>query len=311
MTSIESVCPKCGDRKFALRFLKDEGVGTAKCINCSADYLLLDSEDYWFDVIQNGFPRLCRCSCGSTAFTVLIDYVNRDDGDVRGIKVSTSCSECRKTIKRLKLDIDYSPTRQLIEEPLVACANPKLLYDVRSFSLYVKPADIARTVAWFGDVGACSFEVICWEDGQWISKSLNVDEVRARVLAESSSLVAPSPFRLIYATADTTTLKAIPHCSAKDERVFWQSSEVVRIKSPIHMNFSNQRALLYYIEFSNEYVLDGEIQGKSKSFRQLTANLVEWLKAEFVSWRGSSCFDNPEENIRIFGERFRARPRKR
>jgi len=91
---------------------------------------------------------------------------------------------------------------------------------------------------------------------------------------------------------------------------FWKRNEVLRIKSPIRMRIGNQVGLLYYLEFSNEFVVDGQVQPKSERFRRLTAALLDWLPTEFVSWRGKLCFDNPAENVRVFGEKFRARPRK-
>jgi hypothetical protein len=49
--SINLSCSACAGVAFEVRALTDEGLANLKCGGCSRDYLLLDSEEYWFDVI--------------------------------------------------------------------------------------------------------------------------------------------------------------------------------------------------------------------------------------------------------------------
>jgi hypothetical protein len=64
--TVHPSCPECQGIQFEIRVKKDEQVATAKCMNCDRHYLMLDSQDYWFDVIQRGYPRVSRCSCRGT-----------------------------------------------------------------------------------------------------------------------------------------------------------------------------------------------------------------------------------------------------
>ena len=117
----------CQSAVFELRVLRDEGLAATRCINCSSNYLLLDSQDYWFDVIQKGYPRLTRCPCRNQSFRLSIDYSVRDDGDIDYIEVQSICSACGKTRRQLAFEVDYSGTDHLVERPLVPITNPKIL----------------------------------------------------------------------------------------------------------------------------------------------------------------------------------------
>jgi hypothetical protein len=118
----------------------------ARCLTCSTDYLLLDSKDYWFDVIQKGYPRLSRCSCKNESFQLRIDYNIRGDGDVDYIEVHSICSACGKTRRQLDFEVDYCGTDHLLKKPLVPCKNPKVLYDLKNINLLVTLPDIVRIV---------------------------------------------------------------------------------------------------------------------------------------------------------------------
>src|SRR4051812_32331218 len=128
-TTADIRCPDCQGEEFELRLLKDEGVGTAKCLRCARDYLILDSADYWFDVIQQGYPRASRCACKSTSFGLRFEYSYRDGGEVRCIVVCSACSRCGKTKRQMHLEIDYGGTENLVRQPLAFCATPRILYD--------------------------------------------------------------------------------------------------------------------------------------------------------------------------------------
>src|SRR5262245_41774213 len=104
--SIDVRCPRCDSCNFEIRVLKDAGIGTARCVNCDADYLMLDSGDYWFDAIQRRYPPLSRCSCNGTPYRLTFGYDFRDDGDIKAVRVWSACSSCGKKTRRLTVDID-------------------------------------------------------------------------------------------------------------------------------------------------------------------------------------------------------------
>ena len=299
----QPACPKCGKKVFELRMLKDEGVAAVRCVACQRHFLLLDSADYWFDVIQQGYPRLARCTCKGESFRLSIAYEFRDDGDVRHVWVRSTCAGCGKEQRRLSIDIDYSPTKQLVKRPLVPCKNPEILYDLHELSLYARPADIVRAAEHLAERG-CSFAGVVRERDDWVLRKLTRDEA-ADVIARKVSYL--SHYSQLYAFPGRPTATEAAISTAKKESSFWKRSEVIRISSPWSIHVGSRTGQHYYVHFSNEFV-DGEsVKRKSGRFRSLTADLVEWLGQEFVTWRGRDCFDNEQVHRRMFGNEFRAK----
>src|ERR1035437_2549045 len=112
-TTVHPTCDACAGVDFEIRVLKDEGIASAHCAKFSRDYLLLDSEDYWFDVIQAGYPRPSRCTCKAMSFKLRCDYFYRENGDISSINVWSACSNCQKVKRQLTVDIDYGDTEEL------------------------------------------------------------------------------------------------------------------------------------------------------------------------------------------------------
>jgi hypothetical protein len=314
-------CPKCQGADFELRILSDEAVAAARCVTCSADYLLLDSKDYWFDVIQKGYPRLTRCSCKSESFRLRIDYSIRDDGDVSYIEIHSTCSACGKTRPRLDFEVDYSGTDHLVRNPLVPCKNPKVLYDLNNISLLLSLPDIFRIIDHLAEE-KCEFLSILRQGGAWVPVRQDG--------AEAKATVEKRKYLFIYAIPSATEIPEDQIATIKKEKVFWKRSEVVRIGSkshvcmkqfgdnppsicycsdpPTHASYT-EVGLLFYLEFANEFVHGENIVQKSEVFCKTTASLLAMLATTFVSWRGPHCFDNPEVNRRAFGDRFQKKPR--
>ena len=108
--------------------------------NCEAgDHsLLLDSRDYWLDVIQERRPREAKCRCGGKAFEVVLDYSFRDGTRVvRSVGVSGRCCACATERRLADFEIDYEPTDTLVSTPLDPCEVP-----------WVKPKRISLTALW-------------------------------------------------------------------------------------------------------------------------------------------------------------------
>lgn len=294
-TTIDLPCPSCGADTFELRVLADEGLATARCVGCAKDFLLLDSEDYWFDAIQTTYPRVRRCTCGTTAFRLKCDYFLRDDGDVKSVNLWSSCSSCGKTKRQMELDLDYTGTEELISRPLRFCKTPKLRYDLKDISLYVTKSDMTSIIGYLDKVHGCSFACWLWGNGRCVVRTLCAHEVQEAFLSDQCFHVHASLLPL--------TESELQAGSAKQEKSFWKRKEVIRISSPTHITL-DLKGLLYYIQYSNEYVEDDTVVPKRENFRAVSESLLRWLGANFVSWRGRHCFDNPSEHLRLFGDRF-------
>jgi hypothetical protein len=321
MKSSSPKCLQCESDKFELRVLRDEAMASARCLNCSTDYLLLDSKDYWFDVIQKGYPRLSRCSCKNESFQLRIDYNIRGDGDVDYIEVHSICSACGKTRRQLDFEVDYCGTDHLLKKPLVPCKNPKVLYDLKNINLLVTLPDIVRIVDHLTNE-KCEFLSNSRRRDTWVP--VRQDAAEAKVTIEESK------YLFIYALPNHIEVPEDQINTIKKENAFGKRSEVIRIGSkshvcthqfgqnlpticycsdpPSHASYT-EIGLSFYIDFSNEFVRGEEIVAKSEAFQKVTASLLAMLQRDFVDWRGRHCFDNPEVNVRVFGDRFRKKAR--
>lgn len=316
---MKTVCPKCpncqGD-KFELRLLRDEALASVCCVACSANYLLLDSKDYWFDVIQKGYPRVTRCSCKNESFQLRIDYNIRDDGEIDYIEVYSICSACEKARRQFFFEVNYCGTARLLKKPLVPCKNPKVLYDLKALNLLLTLPDVLRIVDCLAEQG-CTFVANVRRADTWNAVCQNA--------AQAKMTVEKDKYLFIYAMPDHVEIPNDKINTIKKEDAFWKRSEVIRIGAmryvcthqfgedppsicycsdpPTHANYT-EIGLSFDIAFSNEFVHGEKIVEKSKAFCNVTASLLNMLQNEFVCWRAPYCFDNPDVNVRVFGDRF-------
>jgi hypothetical protein len=297
--------------------LRDEAVAATRCIKCSADYLLLDSKDYWFDAIQRGYPRASRCSCKNKSFRLRIDYDFRDNGDVRYVEVHSICCACGKARRQLDLEVGYCGTAHLFNAPLVPCKNPKILYDLKRLSLLITLSDIHSIVDYLADKAKCGFVCCVRRRDCWLNTQQDASGLNATIEKEKYLFAYAMPKQIDVLEDQVNT--------NEKETAFWKRSEIIRIGSKRHVcslalreNLSTicycsdlpthpgytEIGLAFEVDFSNEYVHGERTASKSEAFRNATASFVALLKEEFVCWRGPQCFDNPEVNLRIFGDRF-------
>ena len=322
-SAVEAKCPQCKASEFEVRFLKEEGLAAAICIKCSTNFLLLDSGEYWFDVIQRGYPRISRCSCKSTSLELRFEYEYREDGDVRYVEVCSTCASCRKSKRQMTLDIDYGPTDHLVNQPLVYCKNPRVIFDLKELTLYVADQDIARIVQHLENVENCVFSCCIRQKGAWATEEMSAADI-AKLLRNDGGLST----QYLYIHAMPKRIEVTQeNVNSRVEATFWKRHEIIRISSPTNMMFQGTghgdtprggspipgfiAGRLYYIHFSTEFVENEKVMSKSKAFASMTARFLEWMQKEFVSWRGPQCFDNPSEHTRLFGDRFQKKKKGR
>lgn len=294
--TINLTCPSCGGNSFELRVLADEGVACACCLGCRRDFLVLDSEDYWFDVIQASYPRLRKCSCKATSFTLKCDYFYRDDGDIKSVDLWSKCPFCEKTKRQMCIDIDYSDTGNLLNRPLRFCKTPNIRYDLKDISLYITQDNIASVIGYLHAKHQCIFIGWLLENGAWVRHVLDAQA--------SQEAIFSNGYLKIYALPSPLQFSELEVATSKKEEAFWKRNEIIRISSPTHIRIGEEDALLYYIQYSNEWVQDDLVVQKQETFIETTKTLLEWLSMNFVSWRGKLCFDNENEHLRLFGNRF-------
>ncbi len=283
MENVESTCQcACGARDFQVRLKRDEQVGL---LTCAAGHhsLLLDSRDYWADVLQDGRPKITRCRCGSNMFRVKLRYEFRQGGDVRTVHVNPICAVCGRGRTPTEIEIDYSPTDQLVAKPLDPIEQPWRQPERRQITAFWKPTDAERFAS-------------------YLTQSLH-----ARVFAQQipyqfvEVTLADIDFypELRYDLLFTNVDGVIAPLGREPEK----STPFLRLNGPIHMHYSFPKTpqsagnirLLHYIRYSDEVVREHRLVQQPNQFLTFGREAFDWLKGNFVSLRGKNTADNPEE----------------
>ena len=125
---------------------KDESIGLA-VTESGKNYFLLDSKEYWYDLVQEKFPKKLRCKCKSNLFYGKLKYCQRDGcSDFCKVELITKCASCGAEKNQLELSLDYSPTEGLYKSPLVFCANPNLKYKTYQFNSLWTASDAVNLI---------------------------------------------------------------------------------------------------------------------------------------------------------------------
>ena len=125
-----------GEKDFQVRLIRDENVGII-CTPTDKSYFLLDSADYWYDLIQEKYPPIMKCSCKNDRFNLTFEYTPREGTeDFREINIICSCTICQKDKRLPTIEIDYSPSSQLFDHPITFCKQPKIKYKTYSLMGY-------------------------------------------------------------------------------------------------------------------------------------------------------------------------------
>ncbi len=120
----DAICT-CGNNTFHLRLNRLESVGLAACTKCHTQFYLLDSGDHWDEIVEEeGLPRQVKCTKVHNAFGIIFVYDYRDpiEGevpDVESVGIVTICATCGYRKHQMTIEIDYSPTDTLVNQPLV------------------------------------------------------------------------------------------------------------------------------------------------------------------------------------------------
>ncbi|WP_263375808.1 hypothetical protein [Granulicella aggregans] len=280
-----------------MRLKRAEQVGLLTCM-LGHHSLLLDSRDYWADILEDGRPKLSRCRCGNNLFKVELRYDFRDEGEVRSIEVTADCSACARPQAAALFETKYAPTDHLVARPLDPIERP-----------WFQPKRQELTSLWIP------------QDAERFAKYL-VEELDGRAFSSDTDYdYRPRELRDICFYPELTRdvlFTNVPDIVPASKERPENSSPFLRLSSPYHMHYSavfdlsrleSDVCLLYSIRFSEEVIADGELLPQPPPFLEFTRLAVEWLRANYVSLRGKRTADNLQEHLRAdrlrFPEKFR------
>ncbi len=259
-----------GEDEFQIRYIRDENVGLA-ATHSEKSYLILDSIDYWYDLIQEQYPAKRKCGCKNDWFKLYFDYVPRiGTDDYRGVEIYTVCTSCGKEKKLAELDIDYSPTQQLFDAPLTYCEKPKIRYKTYSVNGYWQEEDFRNLIDFFTQR---QLHIYCWYwdkiENKRVLNKLSSEELKAFLFKNKNS------YLLIYFSIEPLDeiLEQSPSNAAGIvvNRDLWRKNEAIQLNAPILVAGSGY---FYSMNFCSEYLQAGEVKTKSKPFSQLVKEVV-------------------------------------
>ena len=252
-----------GESDFQVRYIRDENVGII-CTPADKSYFLLDSADYWYDLIQEKYPPLMKCSCKNDRFNLTFEYTPRiGTDDFREIRMNCMCTVCRKTKKLPPVEIDYAPSIQLFDHPVTFCKHPKIKYKTYSLTGYWTNEDLLAMADYLLEKGLLTY---CWywdsPNAKRCFKELSKEELHAFLTGNEERYLA------IYFAEET--LDNIPMQIADDgkgiviRQDIWRKNGIFMLHGPFMVV---SHGMFYQMEFCSEYLdKDGNIVPKSASF---------------------------------------------
>lgn len=92
-----------GEDEFQIRYIRNEDAGIV-VTRSGKSYFILDSIEYWYDLIQNKYPTKQKCRCKNDYFRICFQYVTRiGTDDYKAVELISCCTECGK--QRSNFDI--------------------------------------------------------------------------------------------------------------------------------------------------------------------------------------------------------------
>ena len=295
----KNIITEKGDKEFQIRLLKKDGVGLLTTKN-ETNYLILDSLDYWYDLIQNEYPKKKKCACKNEWFYIHFKYIPRQGtDDIKEVQVFTTCTECNKNSKAVSIGISYSPTQELIDNPLTFCEKPNIKYHFKELTSYWTGNDLKTFLEFiFTDL---KLNVYCWFDQ-------HTDNTRRfeKVTFDKAIQITTANHRYLnfyFAFNELDTSKYIKQTNESDLYVnegIWRRDELIQLSSPFVML---GYGLLFYINYCTQYLDKGKVADKSKDFENLTTQVTNWLEQNFVTKRGKDCFDGQQAYEKFIAKR--------
>lgn len=279
-----------GKREFQLRFFVEEGVGllTARDGEC---YLIRDSVERWYDLTQKTYPKKRICNCKNDFFELTCRNENQivEPNKFDLIAICTSCQKERK-ITSIYLKNSFN------DELLTLCKQPRIKYKVWQLTSYWSPMDLKNFLKFMAS--GLKMNTYCWYYNHVEKKRYfeRVDIFQARHIITNHTLLN---FYFSDQELDTANFIRIGGCeenSSMPDQEPWRKTEVISLSAPIYMY---RIGVVYFIEYCHRYISKGILETKSSRFERKTVLLRSWLKDNFISNRGSNCYDGKEVSSRF------------
>lgn len=277
----KSIIALNGEDEFEIRYIRDEDVGIITS-RSGKSYFILDSKEYWYDLIQEQYPGKQKCSCKNDFFRIRFEYIPRKGTqDFRSVELFWECTECGKIKKFAQIDIDYSPSAQLLEHPISFCEQPKIKYKTYSISGFWSKEVLYGLIRYLSDNQLLIYLWYWNKDRKRDFKRVSISALTHFLSDEDASYLG-----IYFSTEpleDVIDSFTCEELGIYVDRKLWRKKELVKIDAPFTV-ISENGGDLYYMEFCSEFIdSDGKVKSKSESFCQLTKALLRYSKDRLKS----------------------------
>ena len=239
-----------------------------------------------------------KCTCKNNLFSAQFEYIKRTDhDDFKSIKLHFYCTKCSNE-KTFKVDIGYSETGQLFNEPLKLCLKPFLKYKLSDYSCFLDIGNEAVIKYVDYMCNTLKLYVICWFfDSNEKEPIRKVDYFECDKLTDLLSVAKlnGSSFLDIHFTAEKLPIDNFieTHDATGVYLKYdvWRSQEIITLRSCANMLYKEVWCKFTTIKSCNEYILNDEIVKKSQKINELTLSLKKWLTENFNTTRSENSFD--------------------
>jgi hypothetical protein len=288
-----------GEREFQIRVLPEEGAGLLTT-RSDKSYFLLDSLDYWYDLIQTSYPKKKKCKCSNEWFAVQFDYALRpDEEDIKSVQITATCTNCGKLSKVMFIDFKYSPTLQFLEQPINYCEKPIIRYKYKELNSYWKYEDLKLFLQFMAE--DLQLHVYCYyaEHPQNTRHFEKITYDRAVEITTANHRYFDFYFSLNEIADKSDMICGSNESDVVPKKDLWRRNELIHLSMPYSiMGYG----ILYYIHYCAQYLDKGEVVNKSPEFEKTTHKVEIWLKSTFVTSRGKNSFDGEEAHKQVMAK---------
>ena len=271
---LKEIVTPTGEDEFQIRYIRDENVGILTS-RTEKSFFILDSREYWYDLIQEQYPNKQKCACKNDFFKISFAYTPRKEtDDFRMVELTSECTECKRTKTFGQIEVNDSPSSQLFEEPISFCEQPKIKYKTYSVSGYWTQDSLLELTAF---LAAKQPFIYLWYWNEADGKR-RFDQVPHTQLTAFLSKKDPRYLAIYFSSNEIANTFACNDLGIYIDRDIWRRQELVCINAPIKVGFPDSKNL-YYMDFCSEYLTpDAKIHSKNESFCRLTKELLKYSK---------------------------------
>jgi hypothetical protein len=183
------------------------------------------------------------------------------------------CEKCGKQLNVLDIEIKYSPTENLVKNPLIYCKKPMIKYNSKTISRVLKINELHKIILYLSELG---FNIYSW---YWNRKN------KKREFKEfnKKEIKQIDEFLHLYITQKNLNIDdfvlTIDELGLYMKEDLWRKNELIEVG---YVNMVNV-GIIYRLEYGTQYIdKNGEVINKSIGFSDRIENFEKWIDGKYL-----------------------------